>query len=454
MDDTIAAIATPIGPGAIGIVRISGPRALEIIQRIFRPKNPRIGIQPYRLTLGHIIEPARGTPIDEVLVSFMKAPRSYTREDVVEINTHSGIGILSSVLDLVIGEGARLARPGEFTYRAYINGRIDLIQAEAVLDLISSTSHKAMEMATRAIKGELSERIWTIREGIIGVLANVEALIDFADEEDVEVELPRLAQELTNIADSVQRLLLAHSERRVWFEGINVLILGKVNVGKSSLLNRLVGEPRAIVTSIPGTTRDLIEVPLLLEGISVKFIDSAGLGTPKDEAERQGMERAKEKAKDADIVLLVVDQSQGLDEMDFGLISEFQGKIILVLNKSDLDSKVTWEDLKRLGSVPHVRTSALENWGIDELKGLIKAQVLRELPMGTEVVSPNQRQAEVLKRVQNYLWSAMEVLKQEGPNEILALELKEALNVLGDITGEVLHEDILEKIFSSFCIGK
>ncbi|MFN3535041.1 MAG: tRNA uridine-5-carboxymethylaminomethyl(34) synthesis GTPase MnmE, partial [Desulfatiglandales bacterium] len=374
--DTISAISTPIGPGAIGVLRLSGPKAHEILSAIFVPKK-KGPLRPFSLRLGNIVDPDTGDKLDEVLVSIMKAPYSYTREDMAEIQSHSGIGILISILELTLRLGARPAQPGEFTYRAFLNGRLDLPQAEAVMDLVQTPSKKGQSMALNALMGKLSEKVDSVRERLLEALSFLEALIEFPEEE-LGIDLSLTFLPLKDLIPEMEELIEAHRSRRIWFEGIYVVIAGRTNAGKSSLLNRLIQSPRAIVTPLPGTTRDLLEVPYLLEGIPVKLVDTAGIGVPKDEAEEMGIERAMESIEAADVIIYVVDQSVGVREEDISVIRSHAQNTVVTLNKADLPRSISVENIEKMlpEGVPYAFVSALTGFGIGELKGKIKEKVL------------------------------------------------------------------------------
>jgi len=307
--DTIAAVATPVGPAGIGIVRISGPIAHQIAKKVFKPKKPVEEFQSHRLYLGHLVDPSSEQIVDEVLLSFMKAPHSYTTEDVVEINSHSGYLLLSVILQIVLREGARLANPGEFTFRAFVNGRIDLTQAEAIMDLINSKSRIGLRLASQQIKGKFRTKIEGLREKIVEILAHIEVAIDFPEEEYADIsskESKEMAQRiLKDILEPIEEAMAGHEKRRIWMDGIKTVIVGCVNVGKSSLLNRLLNEERAIVTPIPGTTRDVIESSIHIEGIPILLMDTAGFREVQGEAERIGIRLAKERMANADLSLIV-----------------------------------------------------------------------------------------------------------------------------------------------------
>jgi len=456
--DTIAAIATPIGQGGIGIIRLSGPESLGILKKIFRPKHPISHFKSHRLYLGHLIDPQNGLYLDEVLVSFMRAPHTYTREDVVEINSHSGYFILSKILEVVLEAGARLAEPGEFTMRAYLNGRIDLSQAEAVVDLINSRSEWGLHLASKQIQGSLSNKINTLRDQIIQILGQIEAAIDFPEEEDVILEHNTLISNLSEqVIPQITNLIEAHNEKRIWFEGINAVIAGRVNVGKSSLLNRILDKQRAIVTAVPGTTRDIIESNLSIQGVPIRLMDTAGIREASDEIEKIGVQLTEKKLEEADLVLAVMDQSLPITQEDIRLVERLEGKAALVvLNKIDLPSAMDWgQVLKGLCSFPCVKVSALTGQGISELKKQIVKLVIGDDKLTSpSAIAPNLRQTKALKDAQQSLQNALKCIKDARPLEIIAFEIRNALDSLGQIVGETTSDQVLESIFSNFCIGK
>ncbi|RLB19751.1 MAG: tRNA uridine-5-carboxymethylaminomethyl(34) synthesis GTPase MnmE [Deltaproteobacteria bacterium] len=456
--DTIAAIATPVGQAGIGIIRISGPEALKIAKRIFRPRNPLTHFKSHRLYLGHIYDPNTGLNLDEVLLSYMKAPHTYTREDVVEINSHSGFLLLSKILELVIDSGARLARPGEFTLRAYLNGRIDLTQAEAVIDLIRSRSERGLHLASQQIKGVFKEKIYALREKILEILSHVEAAIDFPEEEDTFLDKGRCLTTISGkIIPEVDALIKAHSEKKIWIDGINTVIAGRVNVGKSSLLNCLLDEQRAIVTSIPGTTRDIIESSLTIEGIPLRLMDTAGLRKVSDEVEKIGIRLTEQKLNEADLILAVIDQSEPLTQDDLSLLDQVKDKATLVvLNKIDLPAGMDWDKaLGHFSSLPVAKVSALTGEGMESLKkAIVRLVIGQDKDLVSSSIAPNLRQTRALKQAKHYLMNAAACIESNAPLELVALELKSGLDSLGEIVGETTPEEVLENIFSNFCIGK
>lgn len=456
--DTIAAIATPIGQAGIGIIRMSGPHSAAIAHQIFKPKRPLKEFQSHQLYLGHLIDPSSGRMIDEVLLSFMKAPHSYTREDVVEINSHSGHLLLSSILQIVLKQGARLAKPGEFTFRAFVNGRIDLTQAEAIVDLINSKSERGLQLASEQIKGEFRREIEGLREKVVEILAHTEVAIDFPEEEYGNLSREEVAQWIErDLTKPVEKIIAAHSQRKIWLDGINTVIVGRVNVGKSSLLNRLLNEQRAIVTPIPGTTRDIIESTIHIEGIPIRLMDTAGFRKVRGEVEKLGIKLAKQKLADADLSLIIIDQSRPLNREDLSIIAKTEkNKGMILINKIDLPSKIDKRELNRaLNGIPQVRISALTGEGVDDLRRAIRDYVMQgHVETTTSHLAPNLRHRAALVEASQYFRSALNNTEQALPLELIALDLNSGLEALGEIIGETTNEEIIDKIFSEFCLGK
>jgi len=456
-DDTIAAIATPIGIGGIGIIKISGPKATEIATQIFRPRNVSLPFKSHHLYYGEVVDPQGSYAIDEALLSFMAKPRSYTREDVVEINCHGGYLVLREILELILKAGARLAEPGEFTKRAFINGRIDLTQAEAVVDLIESKTSLSLKYASSQLKGIISQEINALKRELVEMLSILEASIDFP-EEDLEVATPsHLISQTDHLISRVEKLLSTYNEGRLYREGVSTIIAGKPNVGKSSLFNALLGEERTIVTPVPGTTRDFIEEIINIKGIPLKIIDTAGLRDPADRIEEEGVRITKDKLDQADLIILVIDSSVKLDEQDEALLSTLRGKrTVVAYNKIDLPRKASLEKTPRgLSGVQVVLISALYKTGIEELKEAIVSLLIthaRSLP-SCPIIS-NLRHKLILEKVLALTQSVREGLQKNIPHEFTASDIQAALNSLGEITGHTTPEDILDQIFSRFCIGK
>jgi tRNA modification GTPase len=458
LEDTIAAIATPPGTGAIGIIRISGPRSRDIASLIFRPSNKTDGFNSHRLYHGDIISPDTGKVIDEVLISFMMKPHSYTGEDILEINCHGSAFILQCVLSEVIKAGARLAKPGEFTKRAFLNDRIDLSQAEAVADTIMAQTDRALDLAVSCLKGDFAGKIETLRRAIIDILAMLETSIDFSDE-DVEVSnFLTAAKDIAVIVDELSRLALTYGEGKIYRDGINAVIAGRPNVGKSSLLNRFLGEKRAIVTAIPGTTRDFIEETISIKGVPVKLTDTAGLREPRDIVEKEGVNLVWEKLSQADVVIVVVDGSERLTREDIEIIEWCKAKkFFLVINKADLPHVLDGKELTALTPdvMPPIWISAKHGDGIPALKDAIHSLVLNGSDYGhTLTIVSNIRHKIAIEKTRDLLSKARDSILQGLSPEFSAFDIRQALESLGEIAGETVTEEVLDRIFSTFCIGK
>ena len=458
--DTIAAVATARGEAGIGIVRVSGDLALQIAAELFR--SPRgvspTGLSTHTLTYGHVIDTSASDDIiDEVLLGVMHAPKTYTGEDIVEFNCHGGIVTLTAVLDLVVKNGARVAEPGEFTKRAFLNGRLDLAQAEAVAELISSKTELSRKIAIEALAGKLSDTVNSLSDRLAGLLAEIEASIDFPDEDldfmkvETQLETARVVQnDLTTLLDTAD-------EGKIITEGVNVAILGKPNVGKSSLLNALVGTTRAIVTDIPGTTRDTVEETINVNGIPLKLVDTAGIRQTDDIVEQQGVERSKAVLDRSELLLLMFDASQSLNNADLELLQAAEStKAILILNKVDLP--VVTPSTTLLAHAPKkqvIETVIPEGKGLDALKSVICEELLGgEWVVGESPIVTNARHQEALRRASEGLGYAIESLENAMPPDLVAVDLRISLDGLGDIVGKTTTEDILDRIFSQFCVGK
>jgi len=454
-EDTIAAIATPLGQGGIGIVRVSGPLAEAIANRIFHPKRKTNKLISHRMYYGHIIDPNTKEVIDEVMAVLMRAPHTYTCEDIFEIHCHGGPLVLQQVLKLVIEQGARMAEPGEFTKRAFLNGRIDLTQAEAVLEMIQARTKRELSIATEQLKGYLQKRVNSIKDILLELKADLEVAIDFP-EEDIEIVPPevwvsRLEREAIS---EISSLLKAYDTGHIFREGAAIVIVGKPNVGKSSLLNCLLREERAIVTPIPGTTRDTIEEMINIKGIPLRIVDTAGLRKTTDEVETIGVRFTKKKLSLADLVLWVIDSSQLLDEQDMAIYDEIKEKqVILVLNKIDLPCRVKL-DKEIFSKFPKVKISALYNKGIDTLQDTIYSTLLGENIETVPRFVPSLRHKISLERAFNAIKEIKAHLEVGTSPDLLAIDVEAALNYLGEIVGETTPEDVLDYIFSKFCIGK
>ena len=461
-EDTIAAISTPPGHSGIGIVRMSGRGSINIAEKIFVSGKKKLltEIPSHKLTFGHIID-SDNKIMDEVLISVMRAPNTYTREDVVEINSHGGPVPLRRILELVLENGARLAEPGEFTQRAFLNGRLDLTQAEAVIDIINSLTEQSQTAAVEQLRGSLSKLFESIKEKLLDLTALVEANIDFPDEDIDLPSIEHLKKRAFSIKQSLKELIDSARYGTILREGLKTAIVGRPNVGKSSLLNALTESDRAIVTEMPGTTRDVIEEYLNIHGIPVKIMDTAGIRAAKDIAEEEGVKRSLRAMKDADLVLVVLDGSDLLHDTDNEIILKSDSKnTILVINKTDLPQKLVPPPqhlLKGGKADPHrqiVNVSAAKKTGLDELRNKIAGTALKDKTLNcTSGIVTNVRHLQALKRA---MTSIIAFTDNAGklPAELLAVELRDALDAIGEILGITTPEDVLNRIFRDFCIGK
>lgn len=469
-NDTIAAIATALSDSGIGIIRISGDDAIYIVDSIFRsPSGKRIltKVQSHTVHYGYIVDKEENV-IDEVMVVVMKAPKSYTTEDTVELNCHGGVLVVQKVLQTVLENGARIAEPGEFTKRAFLNGRIDLSRAEAVIDVIHSQNEYALSSSVSQLKGRLSDKIHKLREDILYQIAFIESALDDPEHISLDGYPEQLAVKVTYFQQEIAKLLATADNGRLIKEGISTVIVGKPNAGKSSLLNMMLGEDRAIVTEIAGTTRDALHETINLHGISLNMIDTAGIHETQDVVEKIGVERAKKYAMDADLILYVVDASGNIDEDDQNIISLLDGKkAIILLNKSDLENKITEESLKenlakRLKhreDIRILRTSTIdpssENSGMEELEETIRNMFFEgELKQNNELVVTNLRHKEALQDALNSLKLVERSIEDGMPEDFYSIDLTNAYASLGKIIGEEVDEDVVNEIFSKFCMGK
>lgn len=457
LDDIIAAISTPIGAGGIGIVRISGNGAIELSDKFFKSKNDvkLINKKSHTLTYGYIID--NDKIIDEVLVSVMKAPNTYTKDDIVEINCHGGIIVTNKVLEIVLKNGARLSEPGEFTKRAFLNGRIDLTQAEAVIDVINSKTDLSRQVAVNQLGGSLKNKVSKIRDGLITMVATLEAAIDYPEHELDESTYDDMYNKCQSMKDSIENLLNSSNKGKIIREGIQTVILGKPNVGKSSLLNRFLNEERAIVTDIPGTTRDTVEEYINIEGVPVKIIDTAGIRNTDDTVEKMGVEKSKDFAKKSDLILMLLDGSRNLDEDDIEILDLIKDKKALVLiNKLDLQQKIKIEEVKKYISEENIIfISVKDDSGIDELVKRLKDMFFEgEININDEVLVGNVRHRNSLFNASEALKKAMETISLSMPEDFISMDLQEVNKYLGEITGDSVDEEIIDRIFSQFCLGK
>lgn len=453
--DTIVAIATPPGQGAIGIIRLSGPQALDIASHLFQPRSRRVRAFPsHRLLLGHIVNPVGGELVDEVLLTYMPGPRSYTREDVVEIQCHSGYAVLRQILQLVLAQGARLAQPGEFTLRAFLSGRLDLTQAEAVLEVIQARGAAGLKVATSHLAGGLGETIARLRQDLLDLLAQVEADLDFG-EEIPDLDYSALLSAVAALAQEVQTLSRSYGQGRVLREGLQVVLAGRPNVGKSSLLNRLLQTDRALVTDIPGTTRDIIAEQLILGGIPICLTDTAGLRQAQDQVEALGVARTQQYLRQADLILYLLDASQPWQPADTENLAKLQGQqVLLVLNKIDLPVVLSLPEVAATWPYQVMAISALTGAGLAELQeAILQVALSQQAPPSGQIIT-QARHHQHLLRCLTHLQQVQEQLAGGGLPELVAMELQGAVQELGAILGLEIGEEVLDRIFSQFCLGK
>ena len=457
--DTIAAISTAPGEGAIGIVRISGDDAIRIADEVYRLKEKRLKEQPsHTIHYGHIVDPKNDEVIDEVMVTVLRAPKTFTREDVVEINCHGGIVAINRILQLVLRMGARLAEPGEFTKRAFLNGRIDLSQAEAVMDLIRAKTDKSMQMAMRQLDGELSKLIQNLRQEILNTLAQVEVNIDYPEYDDVEEMTLQLLREKTQqVSQGIRALLNTASQGKILRDGLKTAIVGRPNVGKSSLLNVLLREEKAIVTDIAGTTRDTIEEYVNVRGVPLQLIDTAGIRETDDVVERIGVERSRKALNEADFVLLILNQSEELMDEDLRLLEQTKDfKRIILLNKTDLPTKIDMDKVKEFAKESEiVTTSMLKKEGIDQLEEKIADYFFQgQMNERDATYLSNTRHIALLEKAEQALQEVANGVDMGMPVDLIQIDFTRAWDLLGEITGDTVQDELLTQLFSQFCLGK
>lgn len=459
MFGTIAAISTAVGEAGIGIVRLSGKDAIKIANNIFRGINNKtlLNAENRKMVYGHIIDNRNDEIIDEVLIVSMKEPHTYTRENVVEIYCHGGIIPVRKILELLLYNGARLAEPGEFTKRAFLNGRLDLSQAEAVIDIIKAKTDKSFQVSMDQLEGGLSKKVEVIRDTVLSMLAHVEVTIDFPEDDIEEVTYEELEENANRVISEIKKLLSTADRGKILRDGINTVILGKPNVGKSSLMNALLRENRAIVTDIPGTTRDIIEEHLNIDGIPLRIIDTAGIRETEDLVERIGVDRAKETIESADLIIAVFDISTDLTEEDYNIIDLIKGrKALVLLNKTDLPKKYSEDRLRELlEGVDIISASVINEVGLDVLEDSIKEMFYSgEIELDSSVVVTNLRHKNQLEKALVNMESALNDIRAQVPLDCIEVDLRDCWENLGEILGETIGEDILDKIFAEFCIGK
>ncbi|WIV13887.1 tRNA uridine-5-carboxymethylaminomethyl(34) synthesis GTPase MnmE [Proteiniborus sp. MB09-C3] len=457
--DTIAAISTAPGEAGIGIIRISGKNAIDVGDKIFKNKKQFSlkECEERKLNYGYVFNPKDGKKIDEVLMVYIKAPYTYTKEDIVEVNCHGGIIPVRRVLEVVLENGARLAERGEFTKRAFLNGRIDLSQAEAVMDLISAKTDTSFDVSLNQLEGSISNEVKKLRNVLLGMLAHVEASIDFPEDDVEDLTYNSLQEQGNFVLGKIGKLLDTVYTGKILREGLRTVILGKPNVGKSSLLNAILRENRAIVTDIPGTTRDIIEEYVNIKGIPLKIVDTAGIRETEDIVEKLGVDRAKEFLNQADLVIAVFDTSEELSKEDYDIINLIKDKkAIVLLNKSDLPSRIDEEDIKKhLPDKRIINTSISKNEGIDKLEEILEDMFLSsEVKISDNTIVTNVRHRDQLLKAKDNIEDALQSLDLSMPLDCIEVDIKNCWENLGEITGDTVGEDIIDKIFSEFCIGK
>ncbi|PWW31026.1 tRNA modification GTPase [Cytobacillus oceanisediminis] len=458
--DTIAAISTPMGEGAIAIVRLSGDQAFDIADRLFRGVGGKRlkDVASHTIHYGHIIDPKTGEVAEEVMVSAMKGPKTFTKEDVIEINCHGGLVSVNRVLQLLLNNGARLAEPGEFTKRAFLNGRIDLSQAEAVMDLIRAKTDRAMNVALGQMEGRLSKLIQKLRQEILEILAHVEVNIDYPEYDDVEeMTHHMLLQKSSYVRKEIEKLLRTSQQGKILREGLSTVIVGRPNVGKSSLLNSLVHENKAIVTDIPGTTRDVIEEYVNVRGVPLRLLDTAGIRETEDIVERIGVEKSRQVLKEADLILLVLNYSDELTAEDENIFKAVEGMdAIVIVNKMDLEQKIDMDRVHEL-SKNHklVTTSLLEDKGVDDLEEAIASLFFEgSIEAGDITYVSNTRHIALLNQALNAIDDAIQGVEMGTPIDIVQIDLTRTWELLGEIIGDSVHESLIDQLFSQFCLGK
>lgn len=449
MDDTIVSISTSLGVGAIAIIRLSGHKAIEIVNKIFKGKD-LTKVDSHTINYGYIKE--NDTIIDEVLVSIMRAPKTYTTEDVVEINTHGGIATTNKVLELCLTNGARLAEPGEFTKRAFLNGRIDLTQAEAVEDIITSTTDKSLNLSMNQLTGSLKKLITDTRKTMVNLMANIEVNIDYPEYEDAEnITIPLLKEKLVPIKNKLSKLLEESKNAKIIKDGIDIALIGRPNVGKSSLLNLFLEEEKAIVTNIAGTTRDIVEGQTIINGIKINFIDTAGIRNTTDVVEKIGVEKSKQMISKADLNILILNNNEPLTNEDKELLELIKTKpSIIFINKNDLETKL---DLDQMPNVVQGNTLSLE--GIKDLKQkIIEYFNLEKIEVKDATYLTNARQNALIKNTISYIDQALEDIETEVPVDMIEINIRAAWDTLGEIIGATYKDELLDELFSNFCLGK
>ncbi|HDK3432023.1 TPA: tRNA uridine-5-carboxymethylaminomethyl(34) synthesis GTPase MnmE [Staphylococcus aureus] len=456
--DTITSISTPMGEGAIGIVRLSGPQAVEIADKLYKGKHLLNDVPSHTINYGHIIDPESKEVVEEVMVSVLRAPKTFTREDIIEINCHGGILTINRVLELTMTYGARMAEPGEFTKRAFLNGRIDLSQAEAVMDFIRSKTDRASKVAMNQIEGRLSDLIKKQRQSILEILAQVEVNIDYPEYDDVEDATTEfLLEQSKEIKQEINSLLDTGAQGKIMREGLSTVIVGKPNVGKSSMLNNLIQDNKAIVTEVAGTTRDVLEEYVNVRGVPLRLVDTAGIRETEDIVEKIGVERSRKALSQADLILFVLNNNEALTQEDYTLYEVVKNEdVIVIVNKMDLEQNIDINEVKdMIGDTPLIQTSMLKQEGIDELEIQI-----RDLFFGGEVQNQdmtyvsNSRHISLLKQARQTIQDAIDAAESGVPMDMVQIDLTRTWEILGEIIGETASDELIDQLFSQFCLGK
>ena len=455
--ETISSISTPVGEGAIAIVRLSGEDAIEIADRLYKGAKKLSDTDSHTINYGHIIDPKTGETVEEVMVALMRAPKTYTREDIVEINCHGGIHTVNRVLQLTLNNGARMAEPGEFTKRAFLNGRVDLSQAEAVMDFIRAKTNEASKVANQQVQGRLKTYIEELRQSILNILAQVEVNIDYPEYDDVEEATTSfLLSEAKKVSDNIDKLLKSSTEGRILREGLSTVIVGKPNVGKSSLLNYLIQDNKAIVTDVAGTTRDILEDYVNVNGIPLKLVDTAGIREPDDIVEKIGVERSREALKDAELILYVMNNNDELTPEDLELLeSADDKKVIGIVNKLDLENKLDINYLEEHFKIPLIKTSIINGEGVDDLENEIQEMFFEgSLSSADSTYVSNNRHINLLEQAKTAIEDAISSAELDVPVDIIQIDLIKTWELLGEVIGEDVSEQLIDKLFSQFCLGK
>ncbi|KAB2191968.1 tRNA uridine-5-carboxymethylaminomethyl(34) synthesis GTPase MnmE [Staphylococcus epidermidis] len=456
--DTITSIPTPMGEGAIGIVRLSGPQAIEIGDILYKGKKKLSEVETHTINYGHIIDPETKETVEEVMVSVLRAPKTFTREDIIEINCHGGILTINRILELTMTYGARMAEPGEYTKRAFLNGRIDLSQAEAVMDFIRSKTDRASKVAMNQIEGRLSDLIKKQRQSILEILAQVEVNIDYPEYDDVEdATTDFLLEQSKRIKEEINRLLETGAQGKIMREGLSTVIVGRPNVGKSSMLNNLIQDNKAIVTEVAGTTRDVLEEYVNVRGVPLRLVDTAGIRDTEDIVEKIGVERSRKALSEADLILFVLNNNEPLTEDDQTLFEVIKNEdVIVIINKTDLEQRLDVSELREMiGDMPLIQTSMLKQEGIDELEIQIK-----DLFFGGEVQNQdmtyvsNSRHISLLKQARQSIQDAIDAAESGIPMDMVQIDLTRTWEILGEIIGESASDELIDQLFSQFCLGK